>query len=103
MSATTVPFGNLRKVMRATFGLPGIGANRNLGSLRTAADPDRILCLRIEVVGDELVQAIQGFVNHVEEDHAPIELGLSAYHLDRLLMFGKKRATRLRHGWGLGD
>src|SRR5450631_2105359 len=76
---------------------PGIGANGDLGTETRLRQADGIDGLRMQVVGDELVEALEGMIRDVEVYGAVDALGAFADEREGGLMALEQRRQQIGH------
>jgi len=91
--------GEVDHVLGRSLG-PGIGADGDFGAEAGLREADGIGGLGVQVVGDELVVALEGLVSDVEVDGALLRLGAGADEIDGALVTLEERGRRLAtQGW----
>ena len=75
MSAASVAFTNLGQIDDGLFGSPGVRADRDLHAETALAESNAIDRFRMEVVGNELVVALEIVIGDVEENGPVDALG----------------------------
>src|SRR5262249_29099882 len=71
VSAPPVAFGKLGEVLGPKLRPPGVAPQRDLGAVSAAANPNDVPGIRVERIGNELVDAVESFVTEIEE-HNPV-------------------------------
>ena len=97
MSAATISLTNFRDVVRAWHGRPWIRAYRDLRSLCTARERDRVSRFGVQVVRNELVEALVTLVNQIKLHHAVCTRRFLPDHFERLEMLLEYRLKTALH------
>ena len=63
MAAAAIALANLRDVVGARARRPGIGTHGNLGARGTARQGDRLGRLRIEIIRNDVVEALEALID----------------------------------------
>src|SRR5438270_702285 len=84
VAAAAVALADRGDVVAARARAEGVRADGNFRSEGAARDRDRVGRLRVDVVRDELVEALDAFVSEVEVDNAALVMCLAPNYRDRL-------------------
>src|ERR1041384_1454789 len=97
MAAATVTLANLCDVVCAWHRRPWIRADRDLCALRTAGESDGISRLGMQVVRNELVEALVTFVNQIKLNHSVCTLRFLSHCFEGLQVLFEDRFETTLH------